>query len=315
MLTGIGRTAAIACLLVAQSPAGAQDAADTTLETAQAGAGVEAVAAPETVPAPDVRKDFTFRRVGLPTASVGKRITVQVDPDAEMYRITPGQSPRRPGDPRPKAALQLPEGVVPEAPTDWDWYWALVSPDRGTDSATRFSAAMATIQKEALKIGTPRLQMLQGIIDEHGSDILMSTVGTQVSPALVLAVIAVESGGKVKAKSHAGAQGIMQLMPATAERFGVKDSLDPSQNIKGGVAYLDWLMNEFNRDPVMALAGYNAGEGAVMAYDGVPPYAETRGYVPKVLAAWNLARTLCSTTPDLVSDGCVFVGPRLANDG
>ena len=75
-------------------------------------------------------------------------------------------------------------------------------------------------------------------------------------------------------------------------------------------------MKEFDRDPVMALAGYNAGEGAVAKYDGVPPFAETRGYIPKVLAAWTVARLMCSTPPDLISDGCVFVGPqRVAQDG
>ena len=107
----------------------------------------------------------------------------------------------------------------------------------------------------------------------------------------------------------------MQLMPATARRFGVSDSMNARQNIRGGVAYLDWLLAEFNRDPILALAGYNAGEGAVGAYQGVPPYAETRAYVPKVLAAWNVARSLCLTPPDLVSDGCVFTGQMIATDG
>ena len=98
----------------------------------------------------------------------------------------------------------------------------------------------------------------------------------------------------------------MQLMPATAKRFGVSDSMVPAQNIAGGVAYLDWLMTEFKSDPVMVLAAYNAGEGAVQKNAGVPPYAETRGYVPKVLAAFQVAKGLCVTPPQLASDGCVF---------
>ena len=98
----------------------------------------------------------------------------------------------------------------------------------------------------------------------------------------------------------------MQLMPATAERFGTKDLKDPAQNIKGGVAYLDWLMGEFGGDPVLVLAGYNTGEGAVMKHAGVRPFDETRAYVPKVLAAWTVARGLCKTPPRLISDGCVF---------
>ena len=134
----------------------------------------------------------------------------------------------------------------------------------------------------------------------------MATVGTDVSPALVLALISVESSGKANAESHKGAQGLMQLIPATAERFGIDDPTDPSQNIKGGVAYLAWLLNEFDRDPILALAGYNAGENAVKDNGGVPPYAETRAYVPKVLNAWRVAKGLCRTPPELVTDACVF---------
>ena len=74
----------------------------------------------------------------------------------------------------------------------------------------------------------------------------------------------------------------------------------------GGVAFLDFLMKEFDRDPILVLAGYNAGEGAVKSHKGVPPYSETRDYVPKVLAAFKTAKGLCRTPPQLVSDGCVF---------
>jgi soluble lytic murein transglycosylase-like protein len=80
----------------------------------------------------------------------------------------------------------------------------------------------------------------------------------------------------------------------------------PSESIRGGVAYLDWLLARFGGDPILALAAYNAGEGAIDSNGGVPPYAETRAYVPKVLAAWTVARGLCQTPPELASDGCVF---------
>lgn len=260
--------------------------------------------------------DFTFKRIGAPKAGVGKRITVQIDPDAEVFRITPGDDPRRPGDPRPAAATQLPAGLIPNQPAEFSWYWQLVSPDEEVEVASRFQAALEAVQKEATRIGTPRLQSLRSIIEAHGIEILTSTIGTEVSPALVLAVISVESAGESGAVSRAGAEGLMQLMPGTAKRFGVSDSKDPKQNIRGGVAYLDWLLKEFNRDPIMALAGYNAGEGAVEKYKGVPPFVETRAYIPKVLAAWTIARQLCATPPDLMSDGCVFVGPqRIAQDG
>ena len=258
--------------------------------------------------------DFTFKRVGVPKASGAKRITVQIDPDAEIYRITPGFEPRRPGDPRPEAADRLPDGLAGDGTGEFDWYWEAVSPAIVDDPAGRFAAALSAVERGATRVGTPRLQTLKRIADAHGVAILTSTIGTEVSPALVLAVIAVESAGRMDAISHAGAQGLMQLMPDTARRFGVSDSTDPRENIRGGVAYLDWLLKEFRRDPVLALAGYNAGEGAVTKHGGVPPYNETRGYVPKVLAAWNVARGLCVTRPQLITDGCVFVGPTIAQN-
>jgi len=130
-----------------------------------------------------------------------------------------------------------------------------------------------------------------------------------VSPALALAVIAVESGGRADAVSHAGAEGLMQLMPAAAERFGVTDRKNAKESIQGGVKYLDRLMQDFDGDPVMVLAGYNAGENAVRKHGGVPPFAETRDYVPKVLAAFAVARGLCLTPPMLISDACAFRQP------
>ena len=275
---------------------------------------VACAAASPVIPAPPAQAqitqeggDFTFRRVAPPNANAKKRITVQIDPEAEVFRITPGEEPRRPGDPRPEAALITPDSLLPDAPQEFDWYWALVPPGLGVDPARRFNDALAAIEQAGPNVPTPRLQTLREIADRHGVDILTSTIGTNVSPALVLAVIAIESAGRRDAVSHAGAEGLMQLIPATAKRFGVADSMVPRDNIRGGVAYLDWLFDRFNGDPVLALAGYNAGEGAVDEHAGVPPYKETRAYVPKVLSAWNVARGLCLTRPELISDGCVFV--------
>lgn len=257
--------------------------------------------------------DFTFKRVAPPSEGSDKRITIQIDPEAEVFRITPGSEPRRPGDPSVAEALAPPSEVPTGAPTAFDWYWTAVSPTIGQDAGVRFQSAIGTIRSNPLRIDTPRLQSLQRIVEAHGTDILAATVGTQVSPALVLAVIAIESAGRTDAISSAGAQGLMQLIPATAERFGVANSMDPKANIIGGVTYLDWLLKEFERDPVLALAGYNAGEGAVRKHQGVPPFAETRAYVPKVLATWNVARGLCLTPPELISDGCVFVRRSAGN--
>jgi len=100
-----------------------------------------------------------------------------------------------------------------------------------------------------------------------------------VDPRFIHAVIWQESKYINQARSHAGAQGLMQLMPATAKRFGCDDPYDPSENITAGTKYLSWLLKRFSGDVKLALAGYNAGEGAVDKYDGIPPYTETRNYV------------------------------------
>lgn len=104
-----------------------------------------------------------------------------------------------------------------------------------------------------------------------------------VSPALVKAVIAAESGFDPEAISQKGAQGLMQLMPTTAERLGVDDALDPWQNIDGGTRYLSQMIERFPGELNLALAAYNAGPEAVKRHQGVPPYEETRTYVKRVL--------------------------------
>lgn len=110
-----------------------------------------------------------------------------------------------------------------------------------------------------------------------------------VDPRFIHAVIWQESKYQVDALSHAGAQGIMQLMPATARRFGCKNPNDMSANIAAGTKYLAWLLKRFDGDVRLALAGYNAGEGAVDKYNGVPPYNETINYVRKISANYGKA--------------------------
>jgi len=104
-----------------------------------------------------------------------------------------------------------------------------------------------------------------------------------VDKDLVKAIITVESCFKTNAKSSAGAQGLMQLIPATARRFGVKKSYNPRQNIRGGIKYLNFLKTRYKGDLKKILAAYNAGEGAVDKHKGIPPYKETKQYVNKVL--------------------------------
>jgi len=254
-----------------------------------------------------VAQDSAIRFIGVPDRTeTGPRINIQVtEEDMARQAAIAGQAGEDAAEPEETA--EAPEaGERPEDGAS-GWFWAVISPNMPADSA-RFWAAQAHLAEasEVATLGAPRLDTLTRIAEAHGRDILGATIGTGVSPAFALAVIATESAGRADAESHAGAQGLMQLIPATAERFGVDDPLDPAQNIAGGVAYLDWLMETFDRDPVLVLAAYNAGAGAVTRAGGVPNYDETRTYVPRVLAAWALARGLCLTPPELVSDGCVF---------
>jgi soluble lytic murein transglycosylase-like protein len=111
-----------------------------------------------------------------------------------------------------------------------------------------------------------------------------------LDPALVLAVVAVESGFRPDAVSPKGAQGLMQLMPHTAAALGVQDALDPEQNLDAGVRHLESLLKLYGGDLKRALAAYNAGAGAVERHGGVPPYRETRAYVRRVLARYRATK-------------------------
>lgn len=129
--------------------------------------------------------------------------------------------------------------------------------------------------------------------DEH---IRQAATLYQIPEQLVRAVIKVESDYDARAVSYAGARGLMQLMPGTAERLGVKDINDPRENIFGGVRYLRLLANMFNGDLDFTIAAYNAGENAVLQYRGIPPYQQTRDYVVKVTKFYRRYRS----TPDVV---------------
>ena len=111
-----------------------------------------------------------------------------------------------------------------------------------------------------------------------------------VDPVLIYSIMHRESAFKKMAVSYKGARGLMQLMPATAARFGVRNIFDPAQNIEAGTRYMRWLLNRFGGDVGLALAGYNAGEGAVDKYRGVPPYRETQEYVKRISERYALMR-------------------------
>ena len=130
----------------------------------------------------------------------------------------------------------------------------------------------------------PYAEMIRRAAQRHGLD-----------PILLAAVAEIESGFDPRAVSHKGAAGLLQLMPETARRFGVTDSFDPGQNVEGGARYLRWLLTRFSGDEQLALAGYNAGEGAVDRYQGIPPFPETERYVVQVLGRVETLRAGATT--------------------
>jgi hypothetical protein len=129
-------------------------------------------------------------------------------------------------------------------------------------------------------------QMIRQAAQQHG-----------VSEGLIKAVMHTESGFNINARSPVGAQGLMQLMPATARRFNVSNAYDPQQNIFGGARYLSWLLKRFNGNTQLAIAAYNAGEGNIDKYGGIPPFRETQDYVRRVTSRFqNLYSSGLSST-------------------
>ena len=140
------------------------------------------------------------------------------------------------------------------------------------------ASAAATAAPPAISRAVDRAAQFKPLIQRVAQE-------TSMSPSLLHAVIAVESGYDAKAVSRKGAQGLMQLMPKTAQRFGVRNPLDPLENVRGGALYLKWLIDYFDGNLKLALAGYNAGENEVVrAGYKIPANRETLNYVPKVLA-------------------------------
>lgn len=152
----------------------------------------------------------------------------------------------------------------------------------GTDR-TAIAPALSPLLQAAAKVSSPSANR-----EELYTPLIEETAGRhQISADLVKAMIRVESNFNPEAVSGKGCKGLMQLLPDTAKRFGVKNIFDPTENLEGGVKYLRFLLDYFKNDLSLALAGYNAGENAVTRYKGIPPYRETRDYVKKVTTLYQ----------------------------
>jgi len=155
-----------------------------------------------------------------------------------------------------------------------------VAPEKGT-GLNDFAASGAGIDRFLVNLPKSR----RWVVDLVGPLARWNAV----DPKLILSIIATESNFQIQAKSSKAAMGLMQLIPATAERFNVSNAYNATQNIKGGLAYMRWLLSYYRGDVRLALAAYNSGEGTVDRYKGIPPYKETRQYVQRVMALYGRA--------------------------
>ena len=174
-------------------------------------------------------------------------------------------------------------------------------PDSNIHSYSNWGASEASVLPSYSRNKNAFDQLIRQAAQHHG-----------VSEGLVKAIMHTESGFNINARSPVGAQGLMQLMPATARRFNVSNAYDPQQNIFGGVKYLSWLLKRFNGDTRLAIAAYNAGEGNVDKYGDVPPFRETRDYVKRVTSRYQNLYASGLGTPLSESNGNTPSGQVLA---
>ncbi|MGL5211980.1 MAG: lytic transglycosylase domain-containing protein, partial [Acinetobacter junii] len=149
-------------------------------------------------------------------------------------------------------------------------------PDSNIHSYSNWGASEASVLPSYSRNKNAFDQIIRQAAQQHG-----------VAEGLIKAVMHTESGFNINARSPVGAQGLMQLMPATARRFNVSNAYDPQQNIYAGAKYLSWLLRRFNGNTQLALAAYNAGEGNVDKYGGIPPFRETQDYVRRVTSRYQ----------------------------
>ena len=218
-----------------------------------------------------------------PASSGSATATVRVEgsPASERLPAAPAASPQ----PKAKFVRMATSTIYSYVDADGVRNFSNRRP-RGVANVTSKSIQYAVFKMEAcyacglqpgVNFSTTRLNTTA-----YKDEIALASRTYGVDEAIIRAIIHAESAFRPTALSRVGAQGLMQLMPATARRFGVADAYDAAQNIQGGVQYLSWLLKRYGGDLKLAAAGYNAGEGAVDKYRGVPPYSETRRYVERV---------------------------------
>jgi soluble lytic murein transglycosylase-like protein len=178
---------------------------------------------------------------------------------------------------------------------DWAHYLFFAASANGHEGARKLVLSMTWPQAEVpdcirAPVITPQQASVAVRAPPHIERLVQQLAPQfQVNPKLALAIIAVESNFNTVALSNKNAMGLMQLIPDTARRFGVRNAFDPQQNIRGGLAYLRWLLAYYQGDVRLVAAAYNAGEGNVDRHRGVPPFAETQEYVRRVVARFGNA--------------------------
>ena len=186
-------------------------------------------------------------------------------------------------DPAGSNFLELPPASIVRFDT--------LPPQAHSPAAIPTSGSPAIPQPSSAPLPAPRQQPVRSPapLDRSILQPILRSAGQEhnLDVDLLASIVQAESAAHPRAVSRAGAQGLMQLMPATAHTLGVSDTFAPDQNVHGGAAYLDWLLNRYHQNLALALAAYNAGPGAVDRYHGMPPYPETRRYVARVIHLFN----------------------------
>jgi soluble lytic murein transglycosylase-like protein len=182
---------------------------------------------------------------------------------------------------------------------------------RSVHSVVRSDRSGRLFRTVVASVAAPYL-IRPSVVSSADLDALIDSIAEKnsVEPPLVHSVIRAESNYNPGAVSPKGALGMMQLIPATASRFGVTDAFDPAQNIEGGVKYLKFLLDLYHQDYTKTIAAYNAGEGAVARYGGVPPYQETRTYVTRVSNNLKSARATAAGKNRLVAEKATPAAPE-----